>query len=426
MNDFPSVPFSEAVEALRRRGMNLIPSEHWATVWQEQHHGAFTVARSAGFDILKDIHAACLDMMERGASFGEFKRNLIPVLQKKGWWGRTTRRDPETGEEKSVQLGSVRRLRTIFDVNMRVSFAQGRWEQQRAVKDAFPYLRYEGILDSRIRPEHRRWHGTILPMDHPWWKTHYPPNGWKCRCDAVAVSDGDLERYGWRVSEAPDDGPPLPWVNPATGEVTEVPPGIDPGWAYNPGDTDRAARLAKLAMDKLIALPPRVGAAAVAELAFAFPQVERELGEWVDSVADRVQAGEFRATGARRVVGALDDDVLNFLAERDITPATAAIAIGDMDLLHALRTVKVAPLPASVWKRLPSLLRKPEAVYWDLQNPGLVYVLNEPEGMGKIVVLTDYYAKMDRKKIQINNVRTGKKIAEFAEFANPGKYVRVK
>ena len=62
-----------------------------------------------------------------------------------------------------MRLGSVRRLETIFDTNMSVSFAEGRWEQQQAVKDAFPYLRYTGILDSRIRPRHRRWHGTILP-----------------------------------------------------------------------------------------------------------------------------------------------------------------------------------------------------------------------------------------------------------------------
>ena len=25
------------------------------------------------------------------------------------------------------------------------------------------------------------------------------------------------------------------WTNPKTGEVTDVPKGIDPGWAYNPG-----------------------------------------------------------------------------------------------------------------------------------------------------------------------------------------------
>ena len=38
MADFPRIPFDEAIEALRRRGTNLFPSDHWATVWQEQHH----------------------------------------------------------------------------------------------------------------------------------------------------------------------------------------------------------------------------------------------------------------------------------------------------------------------------------------------------------------------------------------------------
>lgn len=426
MADFPSVPFDEAVEALRRRGTNLFPSEHWAGVWQEQHQCGFTVARSAGFDILKDIHAALMDAMQNGTTFHDFRRSLVPVLQKKGWWGKTTVVDPETGEARPVQLGSIRRLQTIFDVNMRVSFAQGRWEQQKELADEFPYLRYEGVLDSRIRPLHRSWHGVILPLVHPWWKTHYPPNGWRCRCDAVAVSDDDLERNGWTLSEEPDDGAPVTWINPATGEVLEVPAGIDPGWAYNPGDTDRAAHLAKLAMDKLVELPAEVGAAAAAALAFAFPQVERELAGWVESIAEQAREGEFRPAGSRRVVGALDDEVLAFLSGRGTVPATAAITIGDRDLFHALRTAKVEPLPEAVWKRLPSLLANPEAVYWEKQDSGLVYVLNEPEGMGKIVVLVNYYIKMNRRKISVNNVRTGKRIVDFTEFSNPGRYVRVK
>lgn len=425
MADFPSIPFEEAVDALRRRGTNLFPSEHWAEVWQEQHHAGFTVARSAGFDILKDIHTELMKAMENGTTFTDFKRNLVPVLQKKGWWGKTTVTDPVSGEKKTVQLGSIRRLQTIFDVNMRVSFAQGRWEQQQSVKEDFPYLRYEGILDSRIRPLHRSWHGTILPMDHPWWKTHYPPNGWHCRCDAVAVSGDDLERNGWRVTEVPADGAPVTWVNPATGEVMEVPAGIDPGWAYNPGNTDQAAHLAKVAMDKLVDLPPHIGAAAVAELAFAFPQVERELSGWIENIAAQAQAGEFRPAGSRRVVGALDDAVLNFLAERDVTPATAAVTIGDKDLFHALRTAKVEPLPVSVWKRLPSLLAKPEAVYWDLQDPGLVYVLNEPEGMGKIVVLIDYSARIGRQRTVVNTVRTGRLVTSLEEFGVKNRYERV-
>ena len=43
-------------------------------------------------------------------------------------------------------------------------------------------LRYVAVLDARTRPEHRAWHGLILPIDHPLWDTHYPPNGWGCRC----------------------------------------------------------------------------------------------------------------------------------------------------------------------------------------------------------------------------------------------------
>ena len=426
MADFPSIPFEEAVDALRRRGTNLFVSDHWAEVWQEQHHAGFTVARSAGFDILKDIHAELMKAMENGTTFTDFKRNLVPTLQKKGWWGKTTVTDPVSGEKKTVQLGSIRRLQTIFDVNMRVSFAQGRWEQQQSVKEDFPYLRYEGILDSRIRPLHEAWHGTILPMDHPWWKTHYPPNGWRCRCDAVAVSDDDLEENGWQVTDIPADGAPVTWVNPATGEVMEVPAGIDPGWAYNPGNTDQAAHLAKLAMDKLVDLPPHVGAAAVAELAFAFPQVERELSDWIEAIAAQALAGEFKPTGARRVVGALDDAVLNFLAERGIAPATAAVTIGDKDLFHALRTAKVEPLPVSVWKRLPSLLAAPEAVFWDLQDPGLVYVLNEPEGMGKIVVLIDYSARIGRQRTVVNTVRTGRLVTSLEEFGVKNRYERVK
>jgi uncharacterized protein with gpF-like domain len=33
-------------------------------------------------------------------------------------------------------------------------------------------------MDGRTRPMHAAWHNTVLPFDHPFWKTHYPPNGW--------------------------------------------------------------------------------------------------------------------------------------------------------------------------------------------------------------------------------------------------------
>lgn len=126
------------------------------------------------------------------------------------------------------------------------------------------------------------------------------------------------------------------------------------------------------------------------------------------------------------MVGAFAGDVLDFLQGRDIMPATAAISIGDADILHALRSAKVAPLPKEIWKRLPSLLASPAAIYWDLRKPGLVYVLEEPEVRGKIIILVDYIAKMGGKKILTNTVRTGRRAESLEEFKNPKWYVKVR
>jgi hypothetical protein len=35
---------------------------------------------------------------------------------------------------------------------------------------------------------------------------------------------------------APKEGT-YEWISPKTGEIIDVPKGIDPGWAYNPGKT---------------------------------------------------------------------------------------------------------------------------------------------------------------------------------------------
>ncbi len=43
-----------------------------------------------------------------------------------------------------------------------------------------------------------------------------------------------MTRDGLKVNQAPNNGE-YEWTNPHTGEIIQVPNGIDPGWAYNPG-----------------------------------------------------------------------------------------------------------------------------------------------------------------------------------------------
>ncbi len=224
------------VEAIRYfEGKGFRPSFDWQEVWQEEHARHFTVAKAMRYDVLADLRQGVDQALRDGTTFAQFKRELTPLLEAKGWWGKQDLVDPRTGEPRTVQLGSPRRLATIYDVNLRTAYAAGRWERIERTAEARPFLRYVATLDSRTRPQHRAWHGTVLPFDHPFWETHYPPNGWRCRCTVQQLSARDLERFGYEESEA---APPIeasPWRNPRTGETIDVPLGIDPGWGYNVG-----------------------------------------------------------------------------------------------------------------------------------------------------------------------------------------------
>jgi hypothetical protein len=230
----PIVEPKEALQFFRQKG--LTPSFAWQDVWQEEHVRSFTVAKAMSRDILEDIRGEVDKAIANGTTLEDFRRDLRPLLERKGWWGRKAMTDPQTGERKIVQLGSPRRLKTIFEVNMRSAYSAGRWERIQRVKKGFPYLRYRHSDSVKVaREEHLAWDGVIKPVDDPWWETHHGPNGWGCKCDAVPTSGSMLDRRGWEVTDDPPSFPKVNYTNPRTGEVTPIERGIDPGFSFNAG-----------------------------------------------------------------------------------------------------------------------------------------------------------------------------------------------
>ena len=233
----------EAIDYFRAKGFR--PSFAWQDVWQAEHARYFTVAKAMQADVLADIGGAVDRALAEGRTLAQFREELEPLLRDKGWWGRSRMPDPVTGRLRSVQLGSPRRLRTIFDVNLRTSYAAGRWAQMQRTRAQRPYLMYMAVRDQRTRPAHRAWHGTIQPMDHPWGRTHFPPNGWNCRCTVRQLSAREAAARGGETEAPPTSD--RDWINPRTGETLRVPEGIDPGWGYHVGQAaEQAARDATL------------------------------------------------------------------------------------------------------------------------------------------------------------------------------------
>lgn len=202
----------------------LTPSWDWDDVWQEEHAAAFTAAKAMGEDVLLALRNAVDTAIESGLPFSEFKKRLRDTLAELGWWGVQDVENPKTGEVERVELGTPRRLKTIYVTNARVARAVGQWQRIQSTKDARPYLLYELGPSERHRPEHEDWAGTILRVDDDRWGRMFPPNGWGCRCRVRQLSEREAEGKGGE-----SDGP----------SSDSLDQGIDAEWAYNPGAAPR-------------------------------------------------------------------------------------------------------------------------------------------------------------------------------------------
>ncbi len=256
-------PPAEVRRFLEAKGLQ--PSWHWQDFSFDEHAVSFTVAKSAGYDILADLKGSLDKALAERMDFEQWRATIEPTLKAKGWWGRAQSIDPLTGEAKVVMLGSPGRLQTIWWANTTGAYAAGEWERIQRTKRVLPYLEYLHTISEHPRPEHLAWVGTIKPVDDPWWRTHYPPNGWQCKCRVRQLADAEMERKGG-LTEEPADFGTKDFVNKRTGEVSRVPKGIDPGWAQNPG-AGRTQNAADMLAGRLDAMSDDARQAAAADLA---------------------------------------------------------------------------------------------------------------------------------------------------------------
>lgn len=110
--------------------------------------------------------------------------------------------------------GSEWRLETIFRTQTQLAYngAQYRASQAPAVQEILWGYKYITVGDDRVRPEHEAWDGVCLPKEDPFWNTHWPPNGWNCRCAVIPMYES------------------RPIVFPRDQQAQ-----VDPDFAYNPG-----------------------------------------------------------------------------------------------------------------------------------------------------------------------------------------------
>mgnify|MGYP006283817287 CR=1 FL=1 len=351
---FNDGPPPEVSRFLANKGLQ--PSFGWQDVEPEEHAVAFAVAKTGTVDVLTSIREEVQRAIDDGLPFREFQRNLQPRLEKLGWWGYGEALDPRDGQRRPARLGTPRRLRTIYDANLRSARAAGQWERIQRTKDALPYLEYRLGPSERHRPHHEAKEGLILPADDPFWAQWYPPNGWGCKCWIRQLTEAEA------LDRGVSDSPPVAtreWTNRRTGEVKQVPVGIDPGWERNPGRLRQEA-MERLLRDKLAAADPAVAAAAMRDMARSW-MVERiarggsrgsvPIAMIPDRIAERLNAPRvavFNESGARHLFKDKSDRRLADLAEIGLAARAEKFALSKDErgrrALHVLIEEAETPL----------------------------------------------------------------------------------
>jgi len=73
-------------------------------------------------------------------------------------------------------------LETEWNTSVSQSQSAEQWITIQGNKGALPLLKYQTAKDERVRSEHAAWDGITRPVDDSFWDTHYPNNGYNCRC----------------------------------------------------------------------------------------------------------------------------------------------------------------------------------------------------------------------------------------------------
>ena len=173
---------------LKKRGENLVETWDYDDLESKAHVKSFTVAKTAGADVLQDIYNAVQKAKAEGTSLKDFITNLKPTLEEKGWWGK------KEVDGKTVTLGTPHRLATILDTNIKTSYAQGRWESMMNIAEYRPWFVYEQINRPTKRHDHTKFDKHIYHYTNPIVRTLFPPKGFGCDCSMRAVNEKEKDR----------------------------------------------------------------------------------------------------------------------------------------------------------------------------------------------------------------------------------------
>lgn len=149
---------------------------------------AFFSAKVASADILQALRSEVESIARGDTNYSDARMRISDFLANHGYGIPA----PGAAEDTDIRdLASTSRLDLILRTNVAMAHtaAQREVSENQYVREIYPNYEYRSAEDDRVRPEHAALNGLILSKDDPFWKTHYPPWDFGCRCMAVDTDE---------------------------------------------------------------------------------------------------------------------------------------------------------------------------------------------------------------------------------------------
>lgn len=147
---------------------------------------AFTLAGTTQLEVVQLVMVEIQAAIDKGTPIDEWRKNVKEKLGKR--------------------FGGLNpsHLDTAFITANQTAYNTGRYYQLQTpeVMRALPHRRWDSVMDLATSTPCKTCHGTVLPADHPWWLTHWPPLHPRCRSTVRALSERMAKRAGGET-EAP-------------------------------------------------------------------------------------------------------------------------------------------------------------------------------------------------------------------------------